>query len=101
MRRAARCDGVIPEYDLDGREPTAQDVRDLRAWLAEHGARQDIEVIAEGETPAHDPAAAAGQARSRAEAGCTWWLETRWQQPGEEGDRLDETRARIAAGPPR
>lgn len=106
MRRAARCDGVVPEYHLEGgREPSVEDVRALRGWLAEHGARPDIDVIAEGETPADDPAAAAARAAERAAAGCTWWLETRWQTP-ENADlpldgRLGEIRERILAGPPR
>jgi alkanesulfonate monooxygenase SsuD/methylene tetrahydromethanopterin reductase-like flavin-dependent oxidoreductase (luciferase family) len=100
MRRAARCEGVIPEYEFDDREPTGQDVRELRAWLAEHGARPDIEVISEGETEVGD-AAAADRVAERAAAGCTWWLETRWQMPGQPENRLAEMRARIAAGPPR
>jgi alkanesulfonate monooxygenase SsuD/methylene tetrahydromethanopterin reductase-like flavin-dependent oxidoreductase (luciferase family) len=101
MRRAARCDGVVPEYYLDGREPTVDDVRELRAWLSEHGARLDIDVIAEGETPADDAAAASTQVAPRAEAGCTWWLETRWQRSADEPVRIDEIRERILAGPPR
>jgi len=101
MRRAARCEGVVPEYYLDGREPTPEDVRELRAWLAEHGARADIDVIAEGETSADDVVAARAHVAERAEAGCTWWLETRWQRSAEEPVRLAEVRERIAAGPPR
>lgn len=100
MRRAARCDGVIPEYHLPGGEGTPQDVRDLRAWLAAHGASPDIDVIAEGETPTADRAAAAAHVAERAEAGCTWWLETRWQDPDGEL-RVDEARERILAGPPK
>jgi alkanesulfonate monooxygenase SsuD/methylene tetrahydromethanopterin reductase-like flavin-dependent oxidoreductase (luciferase family) len=101
MRRAARCEGVIPEYYLDGgREPVADDVRELRAWLAEHGAGPDIDVIAEGETPAEDRAAAAAQVAERAEAGCTWWLETRWQAANGDPVRVAEARERILAGPP-
>ena len=97
MRRAARCDGVVPEYDrhrLGDRKGRPDDVRDLRAWLQDNGARPDIDVVGEGETPADDPDAAAAQVAPWAEAGCTWWMETRW---GSAGD-VDE---RIAAGPPR
>jgi alkanesulfonate monooxygenase SsuD/methylene tetrahydromethanopterin reductase-like flavin-dependent oxidoreductase (luciferase family) len=100
MRRAARCDGVVPEYYLEGRADTPDDVRELRAWLAAHGASPEIDVIAEGETPADDRAAAAAQVRPRAEAGCTWWLETRWQQSSEDKVRIEEARERILAGPP-
>ena len=101
MRRAARCDGVVPEYHLDGREPTAEDARELKAWLSDHGARLDIDIVAEGETPANDAAAARTLVAARAEVGCTWWLETRWQRTAEESVRLDEVRERILAGPPR
>lgn len=101
MRRAARCDGIVPEYHLDGRDPRPGDVRELRSWLAAHGARPDIDVIADGETPTGDPAAAAAAVAEHAAAGCTWWLETRWGTPSEPGPRIDETRARILAGPPR
>jgi alkanesulfonate monooxygenase SsuD/methylene tetrahydromethanopterin reductase-like flavin-dependent oxidoreductase (luciferase family) len=100
MRRAARCDGVVPEYYLEGREDTLDDVRELRAWLAAHGASPEIDVIAEGETSADDRAAAAAQVRPRADAGCTWWLETRWQQSGGGKVRIAEARERILAGPP-
>jgi len=93
MRRALRCDGVIPQYRLAGREPQADDARAVCAWLAEQGARDGFDVIADGETPAADPPAAAATAASWAEAGCTWWLETRWSSPQTFRDRL-------AAGPP-
>lgn len=100
MRRAARCEGVVPEYYLDGREPEPRDVRELRSWLAENGARPDIDVIAEGETPADQPESAAETVAERAAAGCTWWLETRWQTPDDPSVRLDAMRERIMAGPP-
>src|SRR5204863_416738 len=36
-----------------------------------------------------------------ADAGCTWWLETRWMLQGSPAEQLDQVRARVAAGPPR
>ena len=77
MQRVLRCDGIVPQYQLAGRDKSPEDVRALRAWLAERGARPDIDVIAEGETPADDPAAAGALVAPWREAGCTWWLETR------------------------
>lgn len=100
MRRVLRCDGVIPQYQLDGREGAPDDVRELRAWLAERGARADLDVIAEGETPAGDQPAAAATVAPWAAAGCTWWLETRWEMPHHEADRMRQVRERLAAGPP-
>lgn len=100
MRRAVRCDGVIPEFGDTGMTPlTLQDRVELRAWLADHGARPDIDVIAEGQTRADDPSGWEEVARC-GEAGCTWWMEVRWQAPG-GGSLVGEMRARIAAGPPR
>ncbi len=94
MRRALRCDGVVPQYRLDGRAQEPRDARAVRGWLTENGAPPGFDVIADGETPADDAAAAAATVAGWAEAGCTWWLETRW---------LDSSgfRARVAAGPPR
>ncbi len=100
MRRVLRCDGVVPEWHLGGREGTPDDVRELRAWLAERGARDDLDVISEGETPADDPAAATAVVRPWAAAGCTWWLETRWELPHDNDERRRQVTDRIAAGPP-
>ncbi|HEY2286859.1 MAG TPA: LLM class flavin-dependent oxidoreductase [Streptosporangiaceae bacterium] len=96
MRRILRCDGIIPQYDLDGRDPEPADARLVRAWLDEHGARPGLDVIADGETPTGDPAAAAAAVAPWAAAGCTWWLETRWSGPGTTA----QMRERLAAGPP-
>lgn len=101
MRRVLRCDGVVPEWHLDGRDGTPDDVRQMRSWLSERGAADTLDVIAEGETPADDPAAATGRVAPWAEAGCTWWLETRWEMPHESDERMREVAERIAAGPPR
>jgi alkanesulfonate monooxygenase SsuD/methylene tetrahydromethanopterin reductase-like flavin-dependent oxidoreductase (luciferase family) len=100
MRRVLRCDGIVPQYQLGGREGAPADARALRAWLEEHGARSDVDVVAQGETPADDPAAAAALVVPWAEAGCTWWLETRWELPHHVPERMAQVRERIAAGPP-
>lgn len=100
MRRVLRCDGVVPEWHLGGREGTPDDVREMRSWLTDRGAASALDVIAEGETPADDPAAATARVAPWAEAGCTWWLETRWEMPHESGDRMRQVIERLAAGPP-
>src|SRR5580704_14335479 len=61
MRRVLRCDGIIPQYDLGGRAGGPDDARAARAWLAGHGARPDLDMVAEGESPPDDPEAAAAQ----------------------------------------
>ncbi|MFI5930871.1 LLM class flavin-dependent oxidoreductase [Actinoplanes sp. NPDC051494] len=95
LRRALRCDGVIPQ----GLE-TPDDARALRAWLTDHDAAPGLDVLTEGETPADDPVAARAQVAPWAEAGCTWWLETRWELPHHSPERMRQIRDRIAAGPP-
>ncbi len=92
MRRALRCDGVIPQYRTA--QPGPQDAGAVRAWLTEQGIPAGFDVIADGETPADDATAAAASTAAWADAGCTWWLETRWET-------RDQMRDRLAAGPPR
>jgi alkanesulfonate monooxygenase SsuD/methylene tetrahydromethanopterin reductase-like flavin-dependent oxidoreductase (luciferase family) len=89
MRRVLRCDGIITQF-TGPRSP--DDIRAIRDWLAANGGSPDLDVVVDGETPA-DPAAAGAQVAPYADAGATWWLETRWMEPAEITDR-------IAAGPP-
>jgi hypothetical protein len=76
-----------------------QDARAARAWLSDQGTGPGFDVVADGETPAGDPAAAA-MAADWAGAGCTWWLETRWGMPQDLPERMRQMRERLAAGPP-
>jgi alkanesulfonate monooxygenase SsuD/methylene tetrahydromethanopterin reductase-like flavin-dependent oxidoreductase (luciferase family) len=99
MRRVLRCDGVVPQYELAGREGGPTDAEALRAWLSQHGANPEMDVIAQGETPG-DPAEAWSVVQPWADAGCTWWLETRWDMPHHLPERMRQVRDRLAAGPP-
>jgi hypothetical protein len=99
MRRVLRCDGVSPEYHLDGREATPDDLRAMREWLAGQGAPDSLDVVTEGETSPEDPDSSAAVA-GWAEAGATWWLESRWGGTETIRARLADTRRRIDAGPP-
>jgi hypothetical protein len=96
MRRVLRCDGIIPQFEVEGREPGPDDARAARDWLTAHGAGPGLDMVAEGETPADDPAAAAAQLAPWADAGCTWWLETRWEMPHDSPSAC----ARSANGSP-
>jgi alkanesulfonate monooxygenase SsuD/methylene tetrahydromethanopterin reductase-like flavin-dependent oxidoreductase (luciferase family) len=100
MRRVLRCDGIIPQFEVGDRAPGPDDARAARAWLAKHGASPALDMVAEGETTADDAVAAAEHVAPWAQAGCTWWLETRWSEPGQTTLGLDPMRARLAAGPP-
>ncbi|MGH2540073.1 MAG: LLM class flavin-dependent oxidoreductase, partial [Actinomycetota bacterium] len=101
MRRVLRCDGVVPQFDVGDREGTPNDIREMRGWLAERGARPDLDVISEGETLAGDQEAATREVAPWADVGCTWWLETRWEMPHHAPERMAEVHERLAAGPPR
>jgi hypothetical protein len=107
LRRAARWDGLLPQYvgtdeggptsDLDRLSRLVSRVRAMRreAGLPWQGYDVVLEADSTGEwtttTPA-DPAA-------WEEVGVTWWVESWWSVPrGPEG--LEEVRDRIRAGPP-
>ena len=104
MRRVLRCDGLLPAVmDEHGfRETRPDDIAAIRAWLDDQGGtRPGFEIVMEGETPADDLTAASAITASWAEAGCTWWLETRWQPPLHSPERMRQARERIVAGQPR
>jgi alkanesulfonate monooxygenase SsuD/methylene tetrahydromethanopterin reductase-like flavin-dependent oxidoreductase (luciferase family) len=96
MRRVLRCDGVLPA----GEAETPDGIRAMRTWLTDNGAPPGFDVLSEGETPAADPAAARDLVRPWAEAGCTWWMETRWEMPHHSDERMAQVHERLIAGPP-
>jgi alkanesulfonate monooxygenase SsuD/methylene tetrahydromethanopterin reductase-like flavin-dependent oxidoreductase (luciferase family) len=91
MRRVARTDGWLAYMD----DMTPDGVHEAIEWLRANGTRDGFDVITEGETTPDD---AATIVQPWVDAGCTWWLETRWMVPPETRD--DECRERISAGPP-
>ena len=100
MNRALRCEGVVPQFEGVGDDAQPEHARALREYLDARGG-SGIDVVAQGETPAEDPEAARAVAASWAEAGCTWWLETRWEMPHGTAERMREVTDRLEAGPPR
>jgi alkanesulfonate monooxygenase SsuD/methylene tetrahydromethanopterin reductase-like flavin-dependent oxidoreductase (luciferase family) len=96
LRRTLRVDGVVPYVKPkheNGRQPTPDDIRALREWLAENGKDRTFDVIVEGQTPGDDPARAREMIEECEDAGATWWIESWW---GAEADRL----RRLRQGPP-
>jgi hypothetical protein len=95
MRRVLRCDGLLPAcLDENGFRPTTpDDVEAMLGWLVSRGTSIGLR--------ADFPVAAAAVVSRWAEAGCTWWLETRWEMPHHSAERLGEVRRRLEAGPPR
>ncbi len=101
MARALRYDGLIPtKLAPDGSYPdiAPADVAAMAAYVAQHRqSATPFEIVMEGVTPVDDPVAAAAIVRPLAEAGATWWIESRWEAPNDP----DTLRARIVQGPPR
>jgi alkanesulfonate monooxygenase SsuD/methylene tetrahydromethanopterin reductase-like flavin-dependent oxidoreductase (luciferase family) len=105
MSRAARWDGWLP--NLVGKEGAGhveprhlrEGVEWIRAARAGDGLGMDgYDVVAEGVTPADDPAAARAVIEPWRDAGATWWIESNWSVKAEELDAyLDR---RLSAGPP-
>ncbi|WP_413450322.1 LLM class flavin-dependent oxidoreductase [Georgenia phoenicis] len=98
MSRALRWDGVLPQPMGGPGEPvTPQMVTDIRALAAER--REDggagFDVVVEGVL---DDAAAMSRVRELADAGATWWIESRWE---EERARPENLLAFIRSGPRR
>lgn len=93
MRRVLRCDGIIPQVAA----LTPQVVGDVREWLTNRGADDAFDIVIDGET--HD-ASDSDSPRAHAEAGATWWIESRWEIPHHSDERMQEVRLRLAAGPP-
>ena len=102
MRRVLRTDGLLPvAMDETGfRTTTPADIEAMVAWLRENGgAGSGFDVVMEGETPANDNDKAAEIVQPWADAGCNWWLDSRWAV--KDGDTATVVRERIEAGPPR
>lgn len=99
MRRAIRWDGIVPQKSGGtGGAMTPGDIAAMKAFIdAERAQAAPFDIVSEGETPGDDPEGAAAIVRPFAEAGATWWMETRWF--GNNGP--DEIRARLRQGPPR
>lgn len=100
LARVLRYDGLLPNLIRDGKQQdiTPGDIREMAAYVAERRAlTTPFDIIMEGETPGDDLARAAEQVRPFAEAGATWWNESRWNAMGD----VDSVRERIRQGPPR
>jgi len=96
MRRAVRCGGVIPTAvgrPID-QPMTPSELAEMLSWYDANGGRP-ADVIHEAETPVGVSADAA-DLPAWADAGATWWIESRWT-----ADSVAECVERIEAGPPR
>lgn len=96
MRRVLSWDGVIPQK-YNSHDPLSPDeIRQLRAYVAEHRVRQgDFDIITGGSSVAKKTQRSADIVRPYADAGATWWI---------EGDMAADTVRkcfdRVRKGPP-
>lgn len=100
MRRTIAWDGIIPMNAEDAFAPiTPKMLREIMAWVREHReAESPFDVVIEGVTDGADEGATRDRIAPLAEAGATWWIESRWDQDRDTPEVLLE---RIRQGPPR
>jgi len=100
MRRVLRYDGLLPAKITDGDAPatiTPEDIRTMKAYIDQNRSlTTPFDIVQEGETPGDDQQRAREIVLPYAEAGATWWTESRWSFPP-----IEELRRRIQQGPPR
>jgi hypothetical protein len=100
MSRAARWDGILP-WVPDNPPATpipAGKLVEIRDWMRAHrDSDAPFDIVLEGRTNGTDQAANREQLRPLAEAGATWWIESRW----DETDTPESLLERIRQGPPR
>ncbi|MBK7896561.1 MAG: LLM class flavin-dependent oxidoreductase [Candidatus Promineifilaceae bacterium] len=102
MARVLRYDGLLPnvlDAEKNHQPLTPAAVADMAAFIQAEKPNEPFELVVEGETPGDKPDEAAGVVRPFAQAGATWWLETRWQTDP-QADVRQIVAERIAQGPP-
>lgn len=99
MNRAITWDGIIPMDAEDAFAPIGPEMlREITAWIGDHRESDSpFDVVVEGVTDGADVAATRDRVAPLAEAGATWWIESRWS-PEDTPQVLME---RIRQGPPR
>jgi alkanesulfonate monooxygenase SsuD/methylene tetrahydromethanopterin reductase-like flavin-dependent oxidoreductase (luciferase family) len=104
MQRVLRCDGILPCVmgdDRQMRDVSPDDIRAIKAFVEANRAEPGLfDIVMEGETPGDNSDQAAAIVGKWAEAGATWWVETRWELP-RDAEGLKIARERVLQGPPR
>jgi hypothetical protein len=101
MHRVLRYDGLLPAATgktgkVEFRRSTPDEVHQMKTWIEQHRTLiTPFDIVLEGATPGDEPAQATAIIRPYAEAGATWWLEAKWDDPDPES-----VRKRIQQGPP-
>lgn len=109
LRRTLRWDGIVPQLRGTADDLTPSQIAALVDWLTAHRAApagangprdtaggRPFEVVLQGKLPA-DRVAAADQARTMADAGATWWIDSWWDPATDSAESL---LAKVRQGPP-
>src|SRR5215471_6829094 len=85
MRRVLHYDGLLPYKITDDHVPATvipQDIKEMKAYIDTNRTQTTpFDIIQEGETPGEDLEQAREIVHPYAEAGATWWTESRWSYP--------------------
>ncbi len=104
MQRALRYDGLLPAISTaqgESRPARPEEIQEMKAFIdANRTESTPYDIIMDGETPGDDPEKAASVIRPWADAGVTWWIETRWDEPRNSAGQAVALE-RILQGPPR
>ena len=97
MSRVVKYDGLIPNVPQTGGAPfrpaSVEEIRGMKAWLAERAPGRTHDIIVEGDSSTGDNT---DFIRSMHHAGATWYIEAMWSAQEREA-----VFARARAGPPR
>jgi hypothetical protein len=108
LRRTLRWDGIVPQLRGTADDLTTAHVTSLIEWLTAHrpdeaaggaastGGDRPFEVVLQGKLSS-DPDEAAEQARTMADAGVTWWIDSWWDPATDSPELLLE---KVRQGPP-
>jgi hypothetical protein len=108
LRRTLRWDGIVPQLRGTADDLTTEHVTNLIEWLTTHrsdelaggaastGGDRPFEIVLQGKLSS-DPDEAAEQARTMADAGVTWWIDSWWDPATDSPELLLE---KVRQGPP-
>lgn len=102
MRRALRCDGLLPNIITPagtGKPENPTQLREIARFIEGEKGGRPYDLIMEGTSPPR-PDEAARVVEPWREAGATWWIESDWSCFGSD-EGVTRLRERVTAGPPR
>lgn len=98
MRRALKCDGVLPiKLAADGQiaQLTPSELAEVKAYIdANRTEKTPFDIVVEGSSAELEPAERLAQMAAWQQAGATWWIEGMW------GATFAEAAERLRQGPP-